>query len=244
MFRQLARTLCIAFVCLTGPIPCTYAQQLVTQGASQASATQACRVDGSRPSRKELTVDRYGNESSARVLVFLHGSGGPQAHLDWIKALAGQNLLVLVPHYFEATGSTDATDRNYGDWAQAVSEAMLREKAKLSSSTPVSLLGYSLGASLALTLSTQCVVSSHVIAWEGSLPDFYFFHLRTLPHLLILHGQDDTVIPYSNALQLKVLCDRQQARCELKTFKGQNHVFSDAKAREAEADVLRFMDEP
>ena len=200
-----------------------------------------CVVQGSRANLKLVKVDRYGDEASSNVIVYLNGSGGANSHADWIHSLALQGALVLVPHYLDATAGTETSDRNYADWAQAVFLEIKNEKASLPADTQIGLMGYSLGASVALVLSTQCSVAQRVVSWEGSLPDFYYMHLRTMPHLLIMHGEEDSIIPIVNASQLATLCVRLDAECELKRFKGQGHIYTPAKVQEAEAAAIRFL---
>ena len=55
---------------------------------------------------------------------------------------------------------------------------------------------------------------SAVAEWYGSLPDEFFYQLKGMPPLLILHGQHDDNIPVSNAQQLIQLCRMKNFPCE------------------------------
>ncbi len=85
------------------------------------------------------------------------------------------------------------------------------------------LVGFSLGASLALAAAADGLPISAVAECAGSLPDRYFASLRSLPPILILHNRGDTVMPFANAEQLLRLCDMRHYPCEAQLGSGAVH---------------------
>ena len=123
---------------------------------------------------------------------------------------------------------------------QAV-DGIVKERVKARPESKVSLFGISLGASVALALGTQAAQVTSVVEWSGSLPDYYFEHLRRFPPLLILHGDKDTNVPVMNAQQLLTLCQRLAAKCESRIFTDQQHVFDSSTQAEAERLTEAFL---
>ena len=104
------------------------------------------------------------------------------------------------------------------------------------------IVGYSLGASVALSLAAQERTRAGIVVWSGSLPDEYR-DVNVLPPLLILHGSRDTVIPEYNAQQLASLCKLRRLKCELDMFPDEGHAFSPNATRRAEAKIREFLDD-
>jgi predicted esterase len=69
------------------------------------------------------------------------------------------------------------------------------------------LIGYSLGASVALAASAGESQLAGIVVWSGSLPDTYVRLFHKIPPLLILHGARDGV-------------------CKLSIYNAEGHAFS------------------
>lgn len=66
----------------------------------------------------------------------------------------------------------------------------------------------------------------------------------TTPPVLTIHGMEDTVVPYSQAVALQAKLDELGIRNTLLSLAGSNHAgFSDAQFEEAFAKMLEFVDE-
>jgi len=103
------------------------------------------------------------------------------------------------------------------------------------------VVGYSLGASVALSVAAVEPELAGIVVWSGSLPDAYR-NVKRLPPLLILHGARDAVIPDYNARQLAALCTLNHFSCELHIYPDEGHAFSrDAIAR-ADGQIEAFLD--
>jgi dienelactone hydrolase len=178
---------------------------------------------------RQIAYDIYGPQSTGPVIIMLHGAGGPDAALyrHMAEDLAAQNKYsVLFLHYFDATDTFRASPENYAAWERTVAD-LVEECGKNSqwSRRKVAILGFSLGASVALAAGSQMLPVSAVAEWYGSLPDEFFYQLKGMPPLLILHGQHDDNIPVSNAQQLIQLCKMKNFRCESHIYANQAHGF-------------------
>ena len=197
---------------------------------------------------RKIEIDEYtprGAKPDAAI-VLVHGSGGLHSsgfpYSAQTRFLAAATRAVYLPHYLDATnGSPREPARHYGIWAQAVRDALsfiLSRTAVPLSRTVV--VGYSLGASIALAAAAQEPRLAGVIVWSGSLPDAYR-DVTALPPLLILHGARDPMIPLYNARQLSELCALKHFRCELQVFPDEGHAFSPAAIESADQRIEAFL---
>ena len=143
---------------------------------------------------RQVSYEIFGGESSGPLILMLHGVGGPEVPLyrGLAQSLATKNYTVLLLHYFDAADTFRASDQSYVAWENSVSDLVgeCRKNPKWSSRR-IALLGFSLGASVALSAGSQAVPVSAIAEWYGSLPDVFFYQLKGMPPLLILHGQHD-----------------------------------------------------
>lgn len=172
------------------------------------------------------------------LLILLHGSGGPDMpfYREQAELFASKGYTVFMPHYFDATGSHAPSTEHYQAWVNVV-QTLLSENP---TSTQIVLLGYSLGASVALAAGSEKLPVTAIAEWYGSLPDEFFYHMRGMPPLLILHGEHDTNIPVMNAEQLISLCDMKQLTCESHIYPEQGHGFRGDDLQDADQRTLTF----
>jgi dienelactone hydrolase len=104
----------------------------------------------------------------------------------------------------------------------------------------MALLGFSLGASVALSAGSQDLPVDAVVEWYGSLPDEFFYQLKGMPPLLILHGQHDDNIPVTNAQQIMQLCSMKSFTCESHIYPDQGHGFLPPAYEDAVKRTLDF----
>lgn len=171
------------------------------------------------------------------LLILLHGRGGPSPfYSEQAQLFASKGYTVLLPHYFDATKSSTPTTENYQAWANVVKSLLTEYSARKQKV----VIGYSLGASVALAAGSQGLDVSAIAEWYGSLPDEFFYHMQGMPPLLILHGEQDTNIPVINAQQLIKLCDLKQLTCENHIYPNQGHGFRDKDLKDADQRTLAF----
>jgi dienelactone hydrolase len=211
-------------------------------GAEASSKRQTIQSSG-----RSVTYEIFENSTpNVPLLVFLHGSSGPDSEFYRAQAqfFAGNGYEVLLLHYFDASPSRQPTDQNYHVWAQALED--LVRACGISPSfigRPIFVVGDSLGASVALAAGSQGLPVRAIAEWYGSLPDKFFYNFKTMPPLLILHGALDDNIPVSSAQQLVQLCAMKQLICADHIYPDQQHGFSGNALGDAEQRTLRFFKE-
>jgi carboxymethylenebutenolidase len=172
-------------------------------------------------------------------MILLHGVNGPTAfYREQAEFFAAHGYRVVLPHYMEAGHGQTASDDNYAAWVAAVRKTM--DDSRSVSPSPTVVVGYSLGASVALALGSEGRGPGAIAEFYGSLPDKYFLALKGMPPLLILHGDQDRNIPVYNALQLSRLCSQAGFKCDMHIYPKEGHGFTPEALRDADERTLRF----
>ncbi len=217
-------------------------------------------ISGTRPQKRNFFIVSSGKHlnveercgaatSPTAAAIFLHGSGGPESehlpYLDEVQDLAKQGYCVYILHYLDATGgSPDSPQTHYSIWVQAVADTSdYITKNKNIPVGKIALVGYSLGASIALASAASNPHFGAVVEFSGSLPDEYLPRFKASPPLLIIHGQDDPVVPVINAQQLATLCALRKQVCSIKLLPREGHVFSIGAIVATKHKVEAFLNE-
>lgn len=208
---------------------------------------------------KSVTIERFDPKTpgSHPAVIVVHGGGGAQG--DWrksglLEALTDAGYIAFVPHYFEGTG---------GNWTRSTGTGQLiayirtlNDAARFVAEQPgvqkdgIGLVGISLGSYVVLALGEEEL--SHpppqpspaikaVIEMYGNMPEFAAERMTTMPPVLILHGEDDNLIPVSNAFELEALLKKKSAPYEMKTYPHQGHGFEGDAATDANRRIVSFL---
>lgn len=195
-------------------------------------------------SNRSVNYEVFHGEGQPAIIILLHGASGPDVPFYRSQAafFAKNGYTVLLLHYFDATGSSTPSTQNYEVWVKAVQD-LIGECARLPhyANRPIALVGYSLGASVALAAGSQGVPVRAIADWYGDLPDAFFSKFRGMPPLLILHGARDSNIPVRNAEQLIRLCEMKELSCESHIYDDQEHGFNGQALEDAEQRTLLFL---
>lgn len=202
--------------------------------------------------KKRIVIEEFSSNSPRKIhppILMLSGSGGlkspnlPYGHeARW---LAERGYRVYLLHYLDATrGSASNPAAHYSTWVRVAHDAIASTLTKTEAGVRrVVLIGFSLGASVALAeASRDDARVAGVVAWSGSLPDEYARIAVTLPPILIIHGEKDTVIPVADAAQLTKLCELLKTRCEFQVFRGESHWFSAGAISTANQFIWTFLE--
>lgn len=161
--------------------------------------------------------------------------------------LARQGFAVYVLHYFDRTGDERVNDkttilRNSPAWLKTIWEAMnFVEKQPEVDGKRIGLLGFSLGAYLALTIAAFDSRVQAVVEFFGGFPKEIKLFMRRLCPVLILHGDADTTVPVQEAYDLKELLERRELPYEIKIYPGAGHGFSGEVWADAGLRTLAFL---
>lgn len=213
---------------------CTLASNAVAQVPPPAPSA-------GKSSDRKVTYEILG--SGPATIILLHGASGLALPLyrEQAALYASHGYRVFLPHFFEATGSASPSSANYQKWVDEVADLVSQARQNEGHDhSRVYLVGYSLGASVALAAGSQGVPVTAIADFYGSLPDEFFYKLQGMPPLIILHGERDTNIPVVNALQLLRLCAMRNLTCEKHLYPDQGHGFGPEVLEDADRRVLSF----
>jgi carboxymethylenebutenolidase len=168
------------------------------------------------------------------VVLALHGSGGMvggEAGSQFAQLLSNQGFAVFVPHYFEPSGISWASDavirREFPNWMRIIAGAIsYASEQPTSDPERVGLIGFSLGAYLSLALAVEDKRIKAVVDFFGGMPDHFVERLDGMPPVLILHGEQDRTVPVSEAHKLAGLMEQRKISYEMKLYHHAGHGFS------------------
>jgi len=213
---------------------------LISSYLSFAASTQTERF---KSGDQQVAYEVFKEASDGPILIMLHGASGPEIPIYRQQAdlFAAKGYTVLFLHYFDASGSSTPSAKNYVLWAKAVAD-LVKECRNHSewSGRKIAIMGFSLGASVALAAGSQRVPVDAIADWYGSLPDAFFEQRKGMPPLLILHGNQDRLIPIINAQQLVRLCEMEHYACESHFYADQGHGFTDSALKDADNRTFSF----
>ena len=207
--------------------------------ATQIPATlQHVEVQG-----RSMAYEVYRASMPGGVVILLHGTGGMANpfYRSQARWFAQHGLTVLLPHYTDVAHWSGNGDAAYATWVTAVQVLIGVARSSEFGAVHVAMVGYSQGASIALAAGSQNAAVDAIAEWYGSLPDAWFLNLRGMPPLLVLHGQQDQVIPVRNAEQILRLCSLRHLVCESHIYAGLGHGLSKDAALDADQRTLDFI---
>ena len=204
-----------------------------------AASAEPIKKDAAKGTQ-EIQCENFGVSAGAPLMILLHGASGPSDfYREQAKFFAQHGFQVAMPHYLDVTRNAMGTDENYVAWVTVVRALM--NKLKAGRSEGVVVVGFSLGASVALALGSQGQGPDAIAEWYGSLPDKFFREIKGMPPLLILHGERDTNVPPINATQLSKLCVLARLTCETHIYPDQEHGFDSHTLPDADRRTLEFL---
>jgi len=201
---------------------------------------------------KEIRLDCFLPIADGRrfpAVIGLHGSGGGHASMaDPASLLAEQGFAVYVLHYFDRTGTTDIDGlqtifRHFPVWMKTLWDAV-SFVARQPQVDPhrIGLLGFSLGAYLALSASAIDSRVQAVVEFFGGMPKEMKFFTRRLCPVLILHGEQDKTVPVEEAYHLQQILEKKHIPYEMQIYPGVGHGFSGDIWRDAGLRTLAFFE--
>lgn len=199
---------------------------------------------------KRISVEVFTPEREGYfpVVCALHGSGGLNntGALKIGELLAQQGFCVFVPHYFMATGTRWADPatiwREFPNWLRVVSDCLdFASKHPKADANRIGLIGFSLGAYLALALGTQQPRIRAIVDFFGGLTDYFVEGLANLAPVLILHGEADKTVPVSEAHKLARILAERDLPYEMKVYKNAGHGFHGFDMMDAGQRTYNFL---
>lgn len=185
---------------------------------------------------KPISVDVYQESATTpgSAVIVAYGTEGMNPPFnslieDFCKAMATAGYLTVLPFYFESTGTTAGTpgvvaDLNKsGTWIETLTASIDWVTRKISSSN-VALVGFSLGANMVVNAALKKQVTA-VVDYFGPVDQFGMLpmpsamrltklRVKSLPPVLIHHGNRDIVVPDTQSRHLKGWLDGHSNRCQ------------------------------
>ena len=105
----------------------------------------------------------------------------------------------------------------------------------------IGLLGFSLGAYLALSAASIDSRVRAVAEFFGGLPKEMKLFMKRFCPVLILHGDQDPTVPVSEAYHLQELLEKKKIPYEMQIYPGVGHGFTADVWRDAGLRTLAFL---
>jgi carboxymethylenebutenolidase len=204
--------------------------------------------------RKKIAVERFEPKipASYPAVIVLHGAGGigddPRSMVrERARELARAGFVALLPHFFDRTGTKfNNPYRNrefFRAWTQTVHDTVTYAATLPTvDRRRIGLLGFSLGAYVAMSEALFDSRVSAVVEYSGALLDELAGQLERMPPTLILHGEADRIVPVLEARRLAGLFEARQVRYEISIYKGAGHDLSGDDGKDAWRRSLTFLD--
>ena len=77
----------------------------------------------------------------------------------------------------------------------------------------------------------------------GGVPEKFLPSLDHFPPTLILHGEDDHVVPIRHAKRLRQLCEEKQFCFEMEIYSGAGHKFTETLMQTAMERAMVFLNQ-
>ena len=189
------------------------------------------------------------------AVILLHGADG-WAQFDAYRfaadGLTACRCVAVLVRYYDRTGTADGVSEaqrtefvrwlkgeaagaagrrarwHLSEWSAAVVDAVEYARS-LPNVDPkrVAVVGFSLGGYVALAAAPACDPPVRaVVEMFGGLPEELRKTLGNLPPTLIVHGEEDTVVPVTEAYKAAGFVAAQKQYVEIDVRKGVGHVFA------------------
>jgi dienelactone hydrolase len=219
-------------------------------GGHEASAeprTETFVSGGARVTAEWFDAAESVGTASPAVLL-LHGADGmtrAETYRFGARALAAAGFHVVLVRYFERTGDTRANwstlRQDAALWLETIRDAVTYVAGQPAVDRDrIAVVGFSLGASLALAAAGEDARIKAVVDVFGPMPAGAERSPRT-PPVLILHGGRDRVVPVENAHRIEALLKARGVPHEVKIYPDQGHGFHGPAQIDAAGRILAFL---
>jgi predicted esterase len=203
---------------------------------------------------KLIRIDQHepGTPGPHPAILLLHGSGGNAAFWsDRIAPfIAGRNIALYVIHYFDRTDTVHAQYNDIIDgyhfpaWLSAIADGLAHIRTRPNvDSNRIALLGFSLGAFLALSLASDPATNIRaIVELSGGLPEPYASRATfAFPPTVIFHGGIDTYVTVSDAEKLDARLTELKVTHETHIYPKQGHFFDKLTQLHILAATVKFL---
>ena len=160
------------------------------------------------------------------------------------RRLAGSGFVVLIPHYFDATGDADKpeiTDERFRAWLATLGQ-VIDFGSRLEGVDPnrVGLSGFSLGAYLSVTRAVEDVRVGAVVSSSGGLPERFPEKVARMPPVLIIHADQDPIASLESMRRLEKRLRENGISVEVLIYPSQDHILEGDAWNDAAGKMVEF----
>jgi len=183
------------------------------------------------------------------TILLFHGVGGIPGDGGMLRlyarSLAEAGFTAVIPSYFQSTGHwfiTPGMAKRQGERWLPVVEELIRFYAARSPSGRVGVVGYSMGAFLAVgaTRETGPLVSGLASLSGGVLEDHETIAWGSFPPILLIHGAEDRIVPPERSEALLQIAHSRQPRIRYLLYNNQGHFFHQVARRDVSLRLVEF----
>jgi carboxymethylenebutenolidase len=212
-------------------------------------------------------VDIFAPPDQAKhpAVLVLHGSAGI-TRIDRFHGIARyfaeQGYVALFPHYLDVTGQTSLSqsdidhvvvftartksgsfEARFDLWKRSIGDAIsFAGKQPNVDKQRIAIVGFSLGSFLSLDILPGDDRVGALAEFYGAMSPIKSAGVARMPPVLILHGEQDDLVPVSRAYDLEKVMQRLKTPYEMKIYPGEEHGFSPEAQRDALDRAIAFFD--
>jgi len=181
------------------------------------------------------------------TVIGLYGFGGGSFSMaEPAGQLAERGFAVYLLHYFDRTGFVEqeksAIVLNFPVWMKTLWDAIsFVEQQPQVDRERMGLVGFSLGGYLAVCGAAIDPRVKAVVEFFGGMPKEMKLFMRRLCPMLILHGEEDAIIPVSEAHHLREVLEKKNIPHEVRIYPGVGHGFDGEAWKDARMRSLAFL---
>ena len=224
--------------------------RLLASTPSPAPSTISEHVTCARSTRP-VTCDvvRPVTSHRAPLIVLVHGRSGMSFYAERLNGLARRlaesGFVVLIPHYFDATGDPDKpemTDERFRAWLETLGQ-VIDFGSRLEGVDPkrVGLSGFSLGAYLSVTRAAEDSRVGAVVSSSGGLPERFPEKVARMPPVLIIHADQDPIASLTDMRRLEKRLRENGISVEVLIYPSQDHILEGDAWNDAAGKMVEFL---
>lgn len=199
-----------------------------------------------------LTVERFDPPGVGRhpAVIVLHGFDGTSRH-GYLYRRAGHLLArngycAYLVHYFDGTRGAPPSriidPQEFALWMQNVTDVINYVEAQPNVDPQrIGVVGFSLGAFVALSVTSDDPRVRVLVEFAGGMPARYARRVKSMPPTMIIHGDADTVIPLTEAFKLEKLLISKNTPYQMAIYPGQGHIFDSAGKKDLTWRIRDFL---
>lgn len=223
----------------------------MSPAAQAQEASEGTFTSGGVP----ITVERFDAAGGGvrPAVILLHGADGltfGDRYREVARLLAGTGYHVFLVHYLNRTGERRANyatiGANFGAWSETLRDAIRHVAAQPGVANRIGLVGISLGAALSLATAAEDRRVKAVVEFFGPYTEGVARRIGRLPPTLVLHGDQDGIVPVENARAIENYLKVNNIPHEVVIYPGQGHGFTGVarldSARRTAAFLGRHLD--